>query len=314
MIYNGECLSDSLMSGIPTSGFKNIRLLTLNLFLRPPLVKNNQSDHKDARAKYFCQNIIDNYDVICLQEVFSTMNSRRSQIISSAASKGFLYSTHAPAPGFFRPQVIDGGLLILSRFPIEESDFLGFGNGLFPDLMSYKGILHAKIQIGSKSLHSFTIHSQATYPSSSQDTLNLYKEARKEQLKTSVAFIKSKTQSNNDSFFIAGDFNIDAFSDEYSSILEALQELEVIDIIRSVHGKSFSTYGVRLPSGEPEETVLSHRNENTRDVAIDYIFLSKRGDPAVFAECTNVEPFYISNHPFTRISDHYGVQTTISIT
>ena len=28
---------------------KKIRLLSINIFMRPPFIKNNKSDHKDAR-------------------------------------------------------------------------------------------------------------------------------------------------------------------------------------------------------------------------------------------------------------------------
>ena len=79
---------------------ERIRLLSLNLFLRPPLVKNNTSDYKDARTEYFSSHFMDNYDILCLQEIFATMNSRRSKLIQSAISKGILYSAYSPAPSF----------------------------------------------------------------------------------------------------------------------------------------------------------------------------------------------------------------------
>ncbi len=44
-----------------------ISILTLNLFLRPPPIKTNQDDYKNERTKYFCKNILPNYDIIALQ-------------------------------------------------------------------------------------------------------------------------------------------------------------------------------------------------------------------------------------------------------
>lgn len=35
-----------------------IRLLTLNLFLRPPFIKSNKSDYKNLRTRYFLDNIV----------------------------------------------------------------------------------------------------------------------------------------------------------------------------------------------------------------------------------------------------------------
>ena len=46
--------------------FKPIRLLTFNIFIRPPLVNDFGNDYKDERLAYFTKEILPNYDVICL--------------------------------------------------------------------------------------------------------------------------------------------------------------------------------------------------------------------------------------------------------
>ena len=43
---------------------KNIRLLTYNMYMRPPPVKTNESDHKDARLEEFIKRLED-YDIVC---------------------------------------------------------------------------------------------------------------------------------------------------------------------------------------------------------------------------------------------------------
>ena len=42
-----------------------IKLLTYNIFLRPPLIKNNADDYKNERTKFFLNEIID-FEIICL--------------------------------------------------------------------------------------------------------------------------------------------------------------------------------------------------------------------------------------------------------
>ena len=42
----------------------HIRLLTYNLYMRPPPVKTNASDHKDDRLKEYVK-LLDHYDIIC---------------------------------------------------------------------------------------------------------------------------------------------------------------------------------------------------------------------------------------------------------
>ena len=107
---------------------KEIRILTLNLFLRPPGICTNASDHKDLRTSYFLHNISRDFDIICLQEVFSTLSNRKDLIKATAKSQGFLYSYENPRPNPLYGQFTDGGLLILSKLPITECDSITYSN------------------------------------------------------------------------------------------------------------------------------------------------------------------------------------------
>ncbi len=69
----------------------------------------------------------------------------------------------SPAPWwFFDKELIDGGLLIVSRFPIVETRFEKF-NCKIPSLLAdgfvAKGLLYAKLDLGQKRmLHLFNTH------------------------------------------------------------------------------------------------------------------------------------------------------------
>lgn len=63
-----------------------------------------------------------NYDIIALQEIFALGNSRQRKMINMAARHGFYYHTRSCPPPLFSPKFIDGGLLILSKYPIVETD------------------------------------------------------------------------------------------------------------------------------------------------------------------------------------------------
>jgi endonuclease/exonuclease/phosphatase family metal-dependent hydrolase len=139
-----------------------IRVLTYNLFLRPPPVKNNESDWKDERLIDFLQEI-DNYDILCLQEVFEILSDRRHELIRIASKAGFFFYCKAPIPSFFSKFTIDGGLLILSRFPIISSEFIPFDYGVLSDALSYKGFIYAHIKIADADLVLFNLHAQASY-------------------------------------------------------------------------------------------------------------------------------------------------------
>ncbi|KAJ2010070.1 hypothetical protein IWW57_007065, partial [Coemansia sp. S610] len=67
-----------------TNSSSRLRILTQNMFMRPPLIKTNKSDWKDERLDYFIDNILGNYDVVCLQEMFEFASSRRSRLLAAA--------------------------------------------------------------------------------------------------------------------------------------------------------------------------------------------------------------------------------------
>ena len=91
------------------------------MFMRPPPVKTNATDFKDARLDAFAKTQFDNFDIICFQELFSTVNTRKQRLISYAQKAGFVYHAVCDLPGFFSGYSTDGGLLIVSRFPIIEA-------------------------------------------------------------------------------------------------------------------------------------------------------------------------------------------------
>lgn len=59
---------------------RNVRLLTLNVFLRPPPIKTNLDDYKEERFLEIMR-IIQNYDIVCFQEMFQMGTFRSERII-----------------------------------------------------------------------------------------------------------------------------------------------------------------------------------------------------------------------------------------
>ena len=128
------------------------------MFMRPPPVKTNASDYKDARLDEFVKQF-DNFDIICHQEVFTTMNTRKHRLITYAKKAGLIYHAVSDIPSLFSGYATDGGLLTLSRFPIIESEFEPFEYGVVSDALSYKGVLYVKILIQNNLvIHLFNTH------------------------------------------------------------------------------------------------------------------------------------------------------------
>ncbi|OMJ85470.1 hypothetical protein SteCoe_13231 [Stentor coeruleus] len=306
----------------------DIKILTLNLFLRPPGIHTNTSDYKDLRAQAFVDLFISKYDIVCLQEVFSTMSSRKELIRNRARAKGFLYSYQGPRPNPLHGHFTDSGLMILSKFQIVESDYMIFNKGMGVDRLSAKGALYTKIKVNETFLHVFNTHTQASYGTTEYKKFLKYRQIRREQLKEYKNFIDKKVGTSEDPVVITGDFNVDGLEcrkvpkfnspcqDDYNHlwILMSSQGTDnILDVINSKYGQSLSTFGRIDDKGCPIETILTGSDEVSANECLDYIFLMNYQNIVINYNETNVEPFHVYHMPFTQISDHAGVEVSLKV-
>lgn len=108
------------------------RLLTFNMFMRPPGIKNNENDFKNERLDFIVENILPAYDIITIQEAFAYANKRIDRLLAAAFEQGFYYQVTS-ARHYPWDLAGDGGLVILSRFPIQKSDRIEFPRGVHSD-------------------------------------------------------------------------------------------------------------------------------------------------------------------------------------
>jgi endonuclease/exonuclease/phosphatase family metal-dependent hydrolase len=289
-----------------TASRSHINIAAYNIFLRPPLVKNNESDHKDSRLKEFIKQLPE-FDIVCLQEMFGFLNKRKHKLIRCATKAGFLYYADSTSPSFFTSFVVDGGLLVLSRFPILASEFKPYPYGIFSDALSQKGVLYTKIQIKDEILHLFSTHTQASYFGENQKYPIL---TRADQFTMLRQFITTVLPKNNykdgELVLIVGDFNVDSrhpfietnkiqqypgFKEyphlgsdkqfnEYDAMTCYLSDngKDVIDdLLLNRYGEHPITYADSRTdddSGDlkPLETVLTHKDDLCSNQSLDYIF------------------------------------------
>jgi endonuclease/exonuclease/phosphatase family metal-dependent hydrolase len=191
---------------------KNIKLLTYNIFLRPPPIKNNENDWKDERLEDFCK-LLHNFDIICLQEMFGAFNSRKQSLIRAASKSGFFFYVDTSSPSFVSKYMVDGGLLILSRFPIVTHTFCNFRYGVIADSLAEKGLLYAKILVKDCFVHLFTTHLQASYFDCGESHFRISCETRMAQIKQinhMMTEILKTEYHKRDKILLVGDFNVDA--------------------------------------------------------------------------------------------------------
>jgi endonuclease/exonuclease/phosphatase family metal-dependent hydrolase len=237
-------------SAEPAQEVSRLRLLQLNLFLRPPPIASlSGAECKDERAAHFCAQFLEGNDVVALQECFGFMTRRRARLVEAARARGFrgvAISRRAPLVQLrgglqFRP--IDGGLVLLSRFPFVTSEFRLFSAACDADRLAAKGVLYALVDLGradGRKLHLLTTHTQASYNFAASAASLAVKEA---QLRELGAFMLEVTRDKPKDWplVLAGDFNMDSLQEycpEYRFLVQELDALgrTMVDAVRAHNG------------------------------------------------------------------------------
>eukprot|EP00644_Phytophthora_capsici_P012239 jgi/Phyca11/18595/fgenesh1_pg.PHYCAscaffold_38_\ len=188
---------------------ERLAVLSMNIFCRPEGIHSGQwfkkGDYKDLRVALLLRKMA-KFDVVILQEMFEA-GPRQKRFVRDAYAMGFRYHCGSVWPRLLDSRLIDGGLLILSRYPIVERDQLAYSQGSGSDGICSKGVLYARIQLSpdlSDSLHVFTTHTQAG------DKQKEYA-IRLAQLQEMHRFIARTIRDDPGvPVLITGDFNLDA--------------------------------------------------------------------------------------------------------
>jgi hypothetical protein len=191
-----------------------LTLLNYNIYMRPiSLFKNGQM----IRTQYLPEAIAGN-DVINFSEAFD--DTARAALLRNIINE-YPYSTKVVGSDQGIEQ--DGGVIIVSKWPILEEDEYLFGELCFKDFedcLSNKGIGYAKILKGTKVYHIFATHLQAGY--TTRD-----KSVRRKQLRKLKDFVESKEIDRSEPIIMTGDFNIHR--------KELLQSEEGFDALEAIH-------------------------------------------------------------------------------
>ncbi|KAL3895724.1 MAG: hypothetical protein SGCHY_004527 [Lobulomycetales sp.] len=192
-------------------GPKKAKFLSYNIFLRPPGIKNNMSDHKNARHAMFGEQFLKNFDIVALQEMFSYGSSRLSRMVHYGRKHGFEFYVSSPTKSVFNAQA-DGGLMILSKYPIVRTEKITFKRGVHSDRFSAKGAIYAKIALSSNFfVHVFTTHLQSS-PNKNSNISDPTVSARLRQVAILKEFIDdcTKNKAKDEPIVLLGDINANA--------------------------------------------------------------------------------------------------------
>jgi endonuclease/exonuclease/phosphatase family metal-dependent hydrolase len=300
---------------------KNVSFLSYNLFCLPGLAASfspSSCPLSSERSTGFLKHI-PSYDIIALQEVWNP----RYKSLEHYARQNNLHIVGSSSPSslrFLTLRIFGGGLMIMSKYPMVDTQEIIFDKGSHSDSFVTKGVLYAKLKVESSFVHVFNTHLQASYGYEFDFTGNPYSNIRKKQLKKLAEFVQRVTANDNYPILLAGDFNVNARvgpedgsdSKEYTDMLELLQHqsYKTVDILKEHNGGTHPvTYGGNGVVHGAKPTVGGQR--------LDFILHLEKDSSVHGLDCNfsdgKVVTFKEDGQVYTHISDHYAQSVNIGL-
>lgn len=201
-----------------------LKMMTYNVWALP-VIASHISDRYQLIPDY-----VKGYDVLALQEVFA---SGREAFLRELA-KEYPYQTKMlDKEGF---NVYDGGVILVSRYPIVNQAQYVFPDCTGTDCFADKGVNYAEVIKGGQAYHVFATHTA----SFDTDTARDY---RQRQFKQMRQLAQSLDIPVTDTVVYSGDFNVNKlkFPSDYQQMLANLSVIEP-----SYSGYTASTFDPRI--------------------------------------------------------------------
>lgn len=207
----------------PRSGdTPRLKVLNYNTFL----FSKNLYPHwgQDHRAEAIAEaDFFQGQDVVVLEEAFD--NSASDALKKDAADR-YPYQTpvvgrsrsgwDATSGGYSDAAPEDGGVTLLSRWPVLHKEQHIFADGCGSDALSNKGFVYAVLDVRGTRVHVVGTHTQAT-DSACGDGEDV--SVRSGQFKEIGAFLDARHIPAGEQVLVAGDLNVDRHGAAYPSML-----------------------------------------------------------------------------------------------
>ncbi|QDO82131.1 phospholipase [Shewanella psychropiezotolerans] len=182
-----------------------LKVMTYNIWALPVIASHIQ-DRLAILPEY-----MRGYDVLMLQEVFA---SGRGDFLRQLAEEYPFQTEMLNKPGV---NIYDGGVVLVSRFPIVNQSQYVFPDCTGTDCFTDKGVNYAEVIKGGKAYHLFATHTA----SFDTDTARDYRQRQFRQIRE---FASSMNIPANEMVVYGGDFNVNKrkFEDDYANMLANL--------------------------------------------------------------------------------------------
>ncbi|PCG83917.1 sphingomyelin phosphodiesterase [Streptomyces sp. WZ.A104] len=200
----------------------SLRVLSYNAFLfSKTLYPNWGQDHRAAeipKTSFFQGN-----DVVVIQEAFD--NATSDALLRNSAAQ-YPYQTpvvgrsksgwDATGGSYSATTPEDGGVTILSKWPIVRQEQYVYKDACGADWWSNKGFAYVVLNVNGTRVHVVGTHAQSTDPGCSAGEAA---QMRSRQFKALDGFLDAKNIPASEQVVVAGDFNVDGHSAEFPSFL-----------------------------------------------------------------------------------------------
>lgn len=265
-----------------------VKLLTWNIFMLPKPIKFS---HQKERTDLIIREILaSSYDVIILQEAFAGDFQEKVKKITSKKYPHQFYLKRKPGS----LTVYGSGVYYLSRLPMKQLDFVYFDQCAKADCFASKGSALMEFTLpNGKKFQAASTHLQAGH---NEDSAKI----RFSQLRQIQQMMLPKLTFGVPQFLI-GDLNIDALhGNDYAKALTMLNMKS-----GPLEGEPKYTNGYPIECYEkPGDDQLEW---------LDHIFVFPNAVPVQISG-KKVRTFNgMINHKECPLSDHWGVEATISL-
>ncbi|MBT3073025.1 MULTISPECIES: sphingomyelin phosphodiesterase [Streptomyces] len=290
-----------------TADTPSLRVLSYNAFLfSKTLHPNWGQDHRAAeipKTSFFRGN-----DVVVIQEAFD--NGASDALLRNSAAQ-YPYQTpvvgrsksgwDATGGSYSATTPEDGGVTILSKWPIVRKEQYVYKDACGADWWSNKGFAYVVLNVNGARVHVVGTHAQSTDPGCSAGEAATM---RSRQFKALDAFLDAKKIPASEQVVVAGDFNVDGHSAEYASFLKDA-DLVAPDT-RTGHRYSFDTRDNSIASerypNDPREDLdhVLHRAGHAKPAGWNNDVIKEQSAPWTVSS-------WGKSYTYTNLSDHYPV-------
>ncbi|WP_030208644.1 sphingomyelin phosphodiesterase [Streptomyces sp. NRRL S-87] len=280
-------------------------VLTYNVFLMSKnLYPNWGQDHRAAEIPK--TSFFKGQDVVVLQEAF---DNGASDALKANAAAEYPYQTpvvgrsrsgwDATGGSYSSTTPEDGGVTILSKWPVLRKEQYVYKDACGADWWSNKGFAYVVLNVNGTRVHVVGTHAQSTDPGCGAGEAA---QMRSRQFKAIDAFLDAKNIPAGEEVIVAGDMNVDSRTPEYASML-ADAGLVGADS-RTGHPYSFDTQdnsiaNYRYPT-DPREDLdyVLHRAGHVRPAAWNNNVVKEQSAPWTVSS-------WGKDYTYTNLSDHY---------